>query len=56
MKKIANEINDRLKIFDKDADIMDYDGIGSYPFCNLRIDDYFIVPMVAIRELIEYSF
>jgi hypothetical protein len=39
-QKIPFEINDHFKIFGKDSDEVDYDSIGSCPFCGSRIDEF----------------
>jgi hypothetical protein len=39
-KEIADEINDHLKIFGKNAHEVDYDSNGTCPFCNARIDEF----------------
>jgi hypothetical protein len=39
-KEIADEINDHLKNFGKEAIDVDYNGNGQCPFCNSRIDEF----------------
>lgn len=39
-EQIPAEINDHRKIFGKDAAEVDYDSIGSCPFCGSRIDEF----------------
>jgi hypothetical protein len=39
-QEIPFEINDHLKIFDKEAKDVDYNGVGPCPFCGSRIDEF----------------
>jgi tRNA A37 threonylcarbamoyladenosine modification protein TsaB len=39
-QEIPFEINDHLKIFDKEAKDVDYNGVGPGPFCGSRIDQF----------------
>lgn len=40
IKEIADEINDHLVLYGKDAIEVDYDSVGICPFCNSRIDEF----------------
>ncbi len=40
IKEIADEINDHLVLYGKDAIEVDYDSVGECPFCNSRIDEF----------------
>lgn len=39
-EQVPEEINDHRKIFGKNAADVDYDSIGSCPFCGSRIDEF----------------
>jgi electron transfer flavoprotein alpha/beta subunit len=40
IKEIADEINDHLVLYGKNAIDVDYDSLGVFPFCNSRLDEY----------------
>ena len=40
IEEIANEINDHLMLFGKNAVEVDYDSVGICLFCNSRIDEF----------------
>jgi hypothetical protein len=39
-QEIPFEINDHLKVFGKEANDVNYNGVGPGPFCGSRIDQF----------------
>ena len=54
MKKIADETNDHLVLYGKEAIDVDYDSVGVCPFCNSRIDEFYFVPAAETWVLTKF--
>ncbi len=39
-RRITTEINDHFKIFDKNADEVDYNSVGPCPLCGSSVDEW----------------
>lgn len=42
IKEASDEINDHLLLYGKNASDVDYDSVGVCPFCNSRIDEFYL--------------
>lgn len=40
IKEITDEVNDHFVLYGKNAEDVEYDGIGICLFCNSRIDEF----------------